>query len=241
MRQLLGVVVMLSLLFVIGLTTSAATYAVYYACTERQDTAIVIMNSSGSETHYMLKVYDAYGSLLEATQGQGKLAGYESDYQMLSGLITPGEYTYGLVLIESPAILTIGVETFIENTWVGSDNIVDAVPAEPDHTYYWYSLNYSNTAKQTTGIAIINPNNSPAAATLFVYDAFGEQNQGIDIVLDPYETDYYYLKSSISIADHMWGTLDVKATVPLIVAAEYFDADEILLNVDQGTHFYYYE
>ncbi|MEA3356586.1 MAG: hypothetical protein U9Q23_04530, partial [Candidatus Bipolaricaulota bacterium] len=86
MRQLLSVVVILSLLFIVSLTSSAATYAVYYACTEQQDTAIVIMNSSGSETHYMLKVYDAYGSLLEATQGQGELARFESDYQMLSDL-----------------------------------------------------------------------------------------------------------------------------------------------------------
>ena len=39
----------------------------------------------------------------------------------------------------------------------------------------------------------------------------------------------------------MWGAVDIKATVPIIAAAEYFNADKLLLNVDQISHHYYCE
>jgi hypothetical protein len=41
--------------------------------------------------------------------------------------------------------------------------------------------------------------------------------------------------------ESMWGALDVKATGPIVIAAEYINADGYLLNVDQIAHFYYSE
>ena len=238
-RGLLVIMLIVLLSGGIGIIAFSSTYALYYACTQEQDTAQVVMNSGGSDTYYTIKLYDAYGTLLEATSDD--IMGYESNYHSLGDLITASDSTWGLALIETPGILTIGVETFIDDQWFSSDNILDSVPDNPEYTYYWYALNYSNTTDQPTGIAIVNPSNAPAAATVFIYDCFGTPQQQIDLVLDPHETDYYGSADILELADSMWGTVDIKATVPLIAAAEYFNADSLLLNVDQISHYYYYE
>ncbi len=229
-------------LTVIGLfgAAYANTYALYYTCAGTQDTHLVIMNSGGFDAHYMLKVYDAYGTLLDAISGD--LTPFESDYQILSDLAGNGDTSWGLALIETLAIITIGVETFEDGYWCASDNIVDAVPEDSSYTtYYWYGLNYSNTSTQSTGIAIVNPNNLPTAATLFLYDSYGVLQKTLDVLLNPHETDYYDASSLVSLMESMWGALDVKATGPIVIAAEYIDADGYLLNVDQIAHFYYSE
>jgi len=238
-RGLLAIMLIVLLSTGIGIIAFPNSYALYYACTQEQDTALVIMNSGGSDTFYTIKVYDAYGTLLEATSDD--LAGFESNYQRLSDLITISGSTWGLALIETRGILTIGVETFINDQWYSSDNILDPIPDNAEYTYHWYGLNYSNTTDQTTGIAIVNPSNSPAAATVFIYDSFGTPQKQIDIVLDPHETDYYDSADILGTADSMWGVVDIKATVPLVAAAEYFNADKLLLNVDQISHYYYCE
>ena len=229
-------------LIVVGLfgAAYANTYALYYTCVGTQDTHLVIMNSGGFDTYYTLKVYDAYGTLLDATSGD--LTPFESDYQILSDLAGNGDTSWGLALIETPAIITIGVETFEDGYWRASDNIVDAVPEDSSYTtYYWYGLNYSNTSTQSTGIGIINPNDVPAAATLFLYDSYGALQKTLDVLLDPHETDYYEASALVSLMESMWGALDVKATVPIVIAAEYINTDGYLLNVDQIAHFYYSE
>ncbi|MCK4410901.1 hypothetical protein KAV67_01325 [Candidatus Bipolaricaulota bacterium] len=238
-RGLLAIMLIILLGSSIGVIAFSNSYALYYACTQEQDTALVIMNSSGLDNRYTIKVYDAYGTLLEAKTYD--LDAYQSDYVYLSNLITISGSTWGLALIETREILTIGVETFINDQWCSSDNILDPIPDDPGYTYYWYGLNYSNTTDQTTGIAILNPSNSPAAATVFVYDSFGTPQKQIDVVLDPHETDYYGSVGIVGTAGSMWGVVDIKATVPLVAAAIYFNADGLLLNVDQISYYYYAE
>jgi len=215
------------------------TYAVYYATAGDQDTGLVIMNSGGSETDYLLQVYDAYGVLLDAVTGD--LDPFESDYVSLSTLAGNDETSWGLALVESPAILTFGVETYIGETWLASDNVTDPIPVDLDETYYWYGLNYSNTESQRTGLAIVNPNDGPASATVYLYDSLGRLENSIDIVLEPHETDYYDLETLLAVDKGMWGIVDVRATEPVVLAAEYLDADGYLLNVDQVVYFYYSE
>jgi hypothetical protein len=62
-----------------------------------------------------------------------------------------------------------------------------------------------------------------------------------DVVLDPHQTKYYLTSDVLSTADSMWGALDVRGTMPLILVAEYFYSDEMLVNVDQITHAYFGE
>ena len=223
----------------VGVGLNAAEYALYYACTDTQDTALVIMNSGGKATYYTIKVYDAYGTLLEAASGD--LNGYESDYQVLSDLVGTGDTNWGLAIVESPGILTIGIETFVNGGWQASENVTDPVNGGNGATYYWYGLNYANTADQASGVAVVNPYDSPVAGTLFVYDSFGNQVDSTDILLDPHESDYFALRNLVSQSDSMWGVIDIKATAPIIVAGEYFAADGTLLNVDEITRFYYSE
>lgn len=238
-----GSVGLAALLFLaaVGLVAGGTSYALYYDCSGVEDTALVVMNSGGEATYYTLKIYDAYGTRLDPRADSWELEPYESEYHVLSDLIAPGEATFGLVLIETPGLLTVGVETFENETWCGSDNIEGAFPEEEGYTYYWYGLNYSSTPEQTTGIVIANPNPSPAAGTLFLYDSFGDLKKEIEFSLDPHETNYYHAPSLLGVADALWGAVDVKAIIPILIAAEYFDSSDVLLNVDQVTHFYYAE
>ena len=217
----------------------AYSYGIYYASYSDQDTAFVIMNSGGNATYYTLKVYDAYGSLIDAVSGD--LDPFESDYQVLSDVAGKTKTSWGLALLETPGIITVGVETFIGDNWVASDNIIDSLPDTKDYSYYWYGLNYSNTSTQHTGIAIVNPNNSPAAATLKFYDSLGKMQYTTDVILDPHETEYYLSSDILSVGASMWGALDVRATMPVIVTAEYFSGDGTLMNVDQISHPYFNE
>lgn len=223
----------------IAFSAGAGQYALYYACTDSQDTALVLMNSGGGETYYTLKIYDAYGTLLEASSGD--LDGFESDYQVLSGLVGNKDTNWGLVIVETPGIMTIGIETFVNGGWQASENVTDPVSGGNGATYYWYSLNYANTSDQATGVAVVNPYDSPVAGTLFVYDSFGKQAVSVDILLDPHESEYFALRNLVSQSDSMWGAIDIKATAPIVVAGEYFSSDGTLLNVDEITRFYYSE
>jgi hypothetical protein len=242
MRMKKGFIVTMSLVLFLAssaLVTQGYTYGVYYASFADQDTALVIMNSGGSNTYYTLKVYDSLGSLIDAVSED--LEPFESDYQVMSDITGITDSSWGLALLDSPGILTIGVETFVGNDWLASDNIIDPVPETIDYSYYWYSLNYSNTYTQTTGIAIVNPYGSPAAATLTFYNSLGEMQYTDDVVLDPHQTKYYLTSELLASAASMWGALDVRGTTPLILVAEYFSAEEILVNVDQITHAYFTE
>ena len=236
-----GFITMLSVLLVAAFATVgyAYSYGVYYASYADQDTAFVIMNSGGSSTYYTLKVYDAGGSLIDAVSGD--LEPFESDYQILSDIAGTTNTSWGLALLETPGIMTIGVETFIGGSWMASDNIVDSIPDTKDYSYYWYGLNYSNTSSQKTGIAIVNPNGSPAAATLKFYDAQGQMQYTADVVLDPHQTKYYLTSDILTVSTSMWGALDVRGTMPLIVTAEYFTSDGKLMNIDQISHAYFNE
>ncbi len=226
---------------VLGLAAWARSYALYYDCSGTHDTALVVMNSGGQDTHFTLKLYDAYGARLDPKADSWDIAAYASGYLVLSDLIPSGETHFGLAIIETPGLLVIGVETAEEGIWRASENILDAVPEDAAHTYYWYGLNYSNTAKQQTGIILVNPNPSPAAGTLFLYDSRGTLEKKLEFVLDPHETDYYASSTLLPVGDTLWGVLDVKATALLVLAAAYFNDSGTLLNIDQVTRFYYSE
>jgi len=235
------IITMLAVLLMAALAAVgyAYSYGIYYASYADQDTAFVIMNSGGSDTYYTLKVYNAYGSLIDAVSGD--LDPFESDYQILSDIAGTTDTSWGLALLDTPGILTVGVETFIGGSWMASDNIIDPIPETKDYSYYWYGLNYSNTSSQNTGIAIVNPNDSPAAATLKFYDSLGQMRYTADVVLDPHETEYYLTPDILTVTTAMWGALDVRGTMPLIVTAEYFTGDGTLMNVDQISHTYFNE
>jgi hypothetical protein len=69
----------------------------------------------------------------------------------------------------------------------------------------------------------------------------GNMQYTVDVVLDPHETEYYMSTDILTLADSIWGALDVRATAPVIVTAEYFTADGVLMNIDQIAHSYYNE
>ena len=223
----------------IGISVSATQYAVYYASTEQQDTALILMNSGGNETYYTLKIYDAYGSLLDAVSGD--LAPFESDYHVVSDIVGNAATYWGLALVETPGIMTIGLETFVDKGWQASENVTDAVMTDVTAKYYWYGLNYANTSDQATGVVAVNPFDTPVAGKFFVYDASGNQVHSEDFLLDPHESTYFALRKLLTTADSMWGAIDIKATAPIVVAGEYFAANGTLLNVDEITRFYFYE
>ena len=234
-----GLWVVLLAMLAISLCGWARSYAVYYDCSSTRDTGLVVMNSGGGDTYYTIKIYDAYGSLIEAVSND--LGGYESAYYRVSGLVEWGDTTWGLILIETPGLLTIGVESFDEGLWLASDNVVVPLPPNVDYTAYWYGLNYSNTSTQQTLFVVANPNDASVAGTLFFYDSFGNMRERIEFDLDPHEADYYRSPEIFEIDDTLWGVFDVRANAPLLVAVEYYDAEGTLLNIDQMAYAYFTE
>jgi hypothetical protein len=234
-----GLVVGLLAMLTISLCGWARSYAVYYDCSSTRDTGLVVMNSGGGDTYYTIKIYDAYGSLLEAVSGD--LSGYQSAYYRLSGLIEWGDTTWGLVLIETPGLLTIGVETFDEDVWLASDNVVSTIPPNAEYTAYWYGLNYANTSTQQTLCVVVNPNDVSVEGTLFFYDSLGNMRERIDFALDPHEANFYRSPDLFEVDETLWGVFDVRGNAPLLVAVEYYNAEGMLLNVDQMAYAYFIE
>ena len=234
-----GSLVVLLAVLAIGLCGWARSYAVYYDCSSTRDTGLVVMNSGGGDTYYTIKIYDAYGSLLEAVSND--LGGYQAAYYRVSGLIEWGETTWGLILIETPGLLTIGVENFNEGVWLASDNVVVPLPPSIDYTAYWYGLNYANTSTQRTLFVVANPNDTAVAGTLFFYDSFGNMRERIEFDLDPHEADFYRSPELFEIDETLWGVFDARANAPLLVAVEYYDAEGTLLNIDQMAYAYFTE
>jgi hypothetical protein len=229
------------LILSVSFAAGAGTYALYYDLSGARDTALVVMNSGGQATHFTLKLYDAYGARLDPKADSWDVAAYASTYLVLSSLVATGQTHFGLCLLETPGLLTIGVETAENGTWRASENMLDAVAESGGYTYYWYGANYSNTPKQKTGIAVVNPSASPAAGTLFLYDSSGNVQKALDFVLDPHETNYYALETILPVAETMWGVADVKATAALVLATAYVNEAGTLLNVDQEVRPYYTE
>jgi hypothetical protein len=236
MAVVMGVVLLVAILAV---GASARIYAAYYDCSGTRDTGLVVMNSGGSDTYYTIKIYDAYGTLLEAVSGD--LSAYQSGYHRLSSLIEWGDTTWGLVLIDTPGLLTVGVETFDQDAWLSSDNVSYWTPSKAEYKRYWYGLNYANTSEQATVIVVANPNDSAAQGSLFLYSSLGDLEKKVDFDLEPHEANFYRSFDLLGVEDKMWGVLDVEAPVPLLVAVEYFNADGALLNVDQMGYAYYVE
>ena len=218
---------------------TAREYAVYYASTTNQDTGLIITNTGGEKVSYVLTVYDAYGKLLARTTKE--LAGYESDYHLVSDLVGSKDDNWGLATVETTGIMSIGIDTIVNGTRRSSTNVYAPLSVVSGSTYYWYSLNYANSSDESTGVAIVNPLDSPVAGTLYVYDAAGNQENATSFLLDPHEADYYPLHKLVDVGDTMWGVVDIKATAPIVIGGEYFDAAGKLLNVDEITRFYYSE
>lgn len=234
-----GLVVGLLAILTISLCGWSRSYAVYYDCSSTRDTGLVVMNSGGGDTYYTIKIYDAYGSLLEAVSDD--LTGYQSAYYRLSGLIERGDTTWGLVLIETPGLLTIGVESFDEGAWLSSDNVVSPLPTNAEYTAYWYGLNYAHTSTQQTLFVVVNPNDVSVEGTLFFYNSLGNIRERFEFSLDSHEADFYRSPDLFEIDDTLWGIFDVRANAPLLVAVEYYNKEGALLNVDQMAYAYFVE
>ena len=237
MRRIIALV--LTAILVVAVVGAAHEYAIYYASTPHQDTGLIITNTGGKTVDYVLMVYDAYGKLLARTTNQ--ITGYESDYHLVSDLVGSKDDNWGLAVVETTGIMSIGIDTIVDETRRASTNVSTPLTTGSGRTYYWYSLNYANTSDESTGIAVVNPLDSPVAGTLYVYDAAGNQKNSTSFLLDPHEADYYSLDKLVDVGDTMWGVVDIKATMPIVVAGEYFDAAGKLLNVDEVTTFYYSE
>jgi hypothetical protein len=235
-----GMTVLLGAIFAISCWSWARSYAIYYDCSRARDTGLVVMNSGGGDTYYTIKVYDAYGTLLEAVSDD--LSGYQSAYYRVSGLIEWGDTTWGLLLVETPGLLTIGVEAFDEDVWLSSDNVVVPVPPSMEYTTYWYGLNYANTSTQQTLLVVANPNNDVSVeGTLFFYDSLGNVQERIEFDLDPHEADFYRSPDLFDVDETLWGVLDVEGNAPLLVAVEYYNEEGALLNIDQMAYAYFVE
>ncbi len=235
---LVGLVLVLSL----SISATARTITTYYTCLPGTVTAVVLTNASAydHEEAFTLTMYDAEGALLQTLTKD--LDSYQSIVVFLNDLIDePNEFSWGSLIIESDILLQAGLWLGTEATWVSISNLqVQTMSINGlDIIYYWYGANYANTESRRTGIGIINPSDSAITGTAYIYDSAGELLNHSDFSLLPHGAAYFKPESVFPIGKDSWGLIDIRATAPIVVASEYYDANGTLLDADVIDTVYY--
>lgn len=225
-----------------SMSVAGRTYQSYYTCLPGLVTAIVVTNASAYEHEeaFHLTLYDAEGSIIHTRTAS--LTPYESIVVFLNDVIDePGELSWGSWVIESNILLLAGVWIGTEEEWISISNIrAQTLSTEGfDIAYYWYGANYANTENRQTGIAVINPGATSISGTAFVYDSLGELQSYSDFTLAPHSSAFFKPQSVFPVGENSWGLIDIRATEPITVVSEYYDADGTLLDVDIIDSVYY--
>jgi hypothetical protein len=238
-RHLLIGVVLGALL---SMPAAARTLHTYYTCLPGTVTAIVLTNASSfdSQEAFTLTLYDAEGTLLHSVTEA--LAPYESVVLFLNDFVEdPGELSWGSLNIESNVLLQAGLWLGTETAWVSVTNLqAQSLSTEGlDIVYYWYGVNYANTANRRTGIGVINPGEALVEGTAYAYDAAGELQNSSDFVLPPHQSAYFQPEDVFPVGETMWGLIDIRTSAPVVVVGEYYDTNGTLLDVDVIDSVYY--
>ena len=233
-----GFVLVLSL----SVLSEARTFSTYYSCLPGTVTAVVLTNASAYdlEEAFTLTLYDAEGTLLQTVTRE--LTSYQSIVLFLSDFFEePNALSWGSLNIESDALLQAGLWIGTETAWVSVINLrVQLLSTEGlGVVYYWYGANYANTDSRRAGIGVINPGDDTITGTAYVYDASGELQNFSDFTLSPHRSAYFMPETVFPADKELWGLIDIRATAPLIVVTEYYDADRRLLDVDVIDSAYY--
>ncbi|MCK5246041.1 hypothetical protein KAR02_04045 [Candidatus Bipolaricaulota bacterium] len=230
-RWLVGFILVMPL----SLSTAARTITTYYTCLPGTVTAVVLTNASAYEHEeaFTLTMYDAGGSV--AHTSTGGLDSYQSMVYFLNDFVDePNEFSWGSLIIESSILLQAGLWLGTETDWVSVSNLqAQSLSTEGlDIVYYWYGASYANTENRRAGIGLINPSDSTVMGTAYIYDSAGSLQNSSAFTLLPHGASYFNPESVFPIGKDSWGLIDIRATAPIVVACEYFDADRTLLDVD---------
>ena len=235
---LIGLALVLSL----AQPLAARTINTYYSCLPGTVTAVVLTNASAydHEEAFTFGMYDAEGNVVHAFTGG--LHSYQSTVFFLNDFIDePNEFSWGSLIIESSVLLQAGLWLGTETDWVSVSNLqAQSLSTEGlDIVYYWYGANYANTESRHTGIGIVNPGNTRVTGTAYIYDALGELLNSSNFELPAHGAAYFRPEDVLPIGKDSWGLIDIRATEPIVVAGEYFDAEGTLLDVDVIDTVYY--
>ncbi len=235
---LIGAILVVSL----PVVALASTFSTYYTCLPGTVSAVVLTNASSyeSEQAFTLTLYDAQGNPIGSeTQG---LTAYQSSVVFLNDLVeNPDQYSWGLVSIDANVLLQVGLWIGTESSWVSVSNLqAQSLSTEGlDVVYYWYGANYANTENRRGGIGLINPGEESVDGTMYVYDSSGELQNFSQFTLAPRRSAYFDPESVFPIEQELWGLIDVRATAPILLVSEYYDAAGNLLDVDIVDSVYY--
>jgi hypothetical protein len=230
------------LILCVAASGSSRTHNGYYTCLPGTLTALVLTNASeyASDEAFTATVYDAHGTPMVSITDS--LESYESKVLFLNEHIPEiDEFCWGSVNIDSELLLQVGLWLGTEDEWVSVSNLnAKTLSTEGyDVVYYWYGVNYANTANRRTGVGLVNPGGGTIRGTTYVYDASGAPLSQSDFELSPHQSLYFKPETIFPIDGEMWGLIDVRASSPIIVAAEYFDANDRLIDVDIINNVYY--
>jgi hypothetical protein len=227
---------------VLCLPSAGTTYALYHESIAGRQTAVVLTNVDDVQASYAVSVYDADGSIIGDTAGA--LTAYASTVIFLRDVleVEPGTgREWGLVRIDTPTYLSAASWIGSATDWLTVENtaIPTIDPSRDDYSYYWFTVNYANTETRRTTVAITNPYGHSVHGTLWVYDALGEQQLSRDFVLSPRASQYYVLEEALVVADSVWGMVDVRASAPVLLVAEYLDENGALIDLDMPALYYF--
>ena len=230
------------LLFCVAVSGSSRTHHGYYTCLPGTLTALVLTNASeyASDEAFTVTVFDAHGVPMVSITDS--LDTYQSKVLFLNDHIPEiDEFCWGSINIESELLLQVGLWLGTEAEWVSVSNLSAKTLSTDgyDVVYFWYGANYANTANRRTGIGLVNPGGETVHGTTYVYDASGALQSQSDFELAPHQSLYFKPEAVFPIDGEMWGLIDVRASAPIVVAAEYFDANDRLIDVDIIDSVYY--
>jgi len=243
-RTHVGVIIAVLCLSILSAHTIvwARTFDTYYTCLPGFVTAVVLTNASAyaSDEAFILTLHDAYGGAIATIADS--LAPYEAKVVFLNEHVqAQDEYSWGLLHVEANVLLQTGVWIGTEDAWVSVTNLrVQTLSTDGlDIVYYWYGVNYANTANRRVGIGLVNPANTSAAGTVYVYDSSGELQNYSDFVLDPHSSVYFKPETVFPVGQELWGLIDIRSSAEIVVVSEYYDDAGGLLDVDIIDSVYY--
>jgi len=235
-RRGIGVGIAAVVLFCAGIApASARTYAAYYDCTEGKETALTVSSLSEfeGEVACSVTIFDPAGGIV-AERGIA-LTSYSSAVLWLSRDARADEAArWGIVLVDSPALLSLSVWIGDDAGWIAAENITARIlyPEEITSAYYWLTLSYANTPHRTTGIALLNPHPIPVEGAIWLHDVDGKPLGSDEFVLAPRAALYFSPEREFPRVDANWGVVDVRAAAPILLVGEYFGAGGELIDVD---------
>jgi len=230
------------LVWAFSLPAVGITYAGYYDCTGDRNTFLVVSDVSGLQelAPITVRLFDRDGAQLAAETLD--LTTYESEVLILGELAgDAGSNAWGLVQVECETLLHLASWIRDASGWIAVNHVTrpSYEAEELGYTHYWHGIGFANTPSRKTAILLVNPSSSAVAANLRFFDPRGTQLETLEATLPAFASAYQPTGYLIEEGVDAWGLVDIRATSPILVVAEFSNAQGELIDIDLESTYYF--